>query len=575
LRLFDIPVSAEHDSKDVLHVTEELRKAVEQALGRHVQVEDITIVRKSIDARRKGRFAGQAPRFAYVVDVTTKRENEGLSSESLHRQPARWPTCGAGRASTGDGGAREHVAVVGSGPAGLFACLELVAQGLSVTLIERGQPVEKRGKDIGSLFVRRRLNPESNLCYGEGGAGTYSDGKLATGIGRNHEDVRRVLETFVRFGAPESILVSGAPHLGSDRLFKILQSLRNFLKQSGVTMMFSTRVDSLDVVGNAVQGLDLCTAGEGSSYLKVDKVVLAVGHSARHLYEQMATIPDALIPKTYAMGFRVEHPQEYIDQLRYGEWASRVQRGRGPLPVASYKLTAQVPRTHRSSPSGKEAGTRACYSFCMCPGGQVVPTSVKPSELCINGMSFSRRNSKWANSGIVVPVEAEDLEPYVKSHGTLAGLEWQREVEERAASLGGGDYVVPVQRLTDFLDDMPSRPTTDFPSSSYRLGIRPCSLNGLYTDEVTDTIRRAFSEFEKQLPGFISANAVLHAAETRTSSPVCMAREPHSFESVAIEGVYPAGEGAGYAGGIVSAAVDGMRVAKALASSIGLPRPEA
>ena len=240
-----------------------------------------------------------------------------------------------------------------------------------MTLIERGEPVERRGKDIGSLFVRKQLNSESNLCYGEGGAGTYSDGKLATGIGRNHIDVREVLQTFVRFGAPEGILVSGAPHLGSDRLFKILQNVRSFLEQNGVSVKFSTRVESLDIMQNSIQGLNMHQAGIGSSYLKVDKVVLAVGHCARQLYEQMSTIEGALVPKTYAMGFRVEHPQELIDELRYGEWATRVQRGKGPLPVASYKLTAQVPMS--SGLEAEDSRTRACYSFCMCPGGQVVP----------------------------------------------------------------------------------------------------------------------------------------------------------------------------------------------------------
>ncbi|KAJ0030562.1 hypothetical protein Pint_14331 [Pistacia integerrima] len=375
----------------------------------------------------------------------------------------------------------------------------------------------------------------------QGGAGTWSDGKLVTRIGRNSESVLAVMNTLVHFGAPEKILVDGKPHLGTDKLIPLLRNFRQHLQRLGVTIKFGTRVDDLIIEDERVVGVKVSDAKDVSRLdfqkLSYDAVVLAVGHSARDMYQMLLSHNIDLLPKDFAVGLRVEHPQQLINSIQYSGLAAEVRNGRGKVPVADYKVVKYVSGEDMDINVGPMS--RSCYSFCMCPGGQVVLTSTNPSELCINGMSFSRRSSRWANAALVVTVSAKDFEAY-NFHGPLAGVEFQREFEQRAAMMGGGNFVVPVQRVMDFLEN--KLPGTSLPPSSYRLG----------------------------LPGFISEAALLHGVETRTSSPVQIPRSNDTYESTSIKGLYPVGEGAGYAGGIVSAAVDGMYAGFAAAKNFDL-----
>lgn len=447
---------------------------------------------------------------------------------------------------------KNPIVVVGSGPAGLFAALKIASAGIPVTMLERGRPVEDRGKDIGALFVRNRLNSESNLCFGEGGAGTWSDGKLTTRIGRNDDPVRQVLNTLVMFGAPEEILYTGKPHLGTDRLIRLLQSFRGHLKSLGVDVRFSTKVDKIDLNGNRVSGVIL----DDGTKIRAEACVLAIGHSARDMYEHLATMQVPMKAKPFAMGFRIEHPQKVIDSLQYGsDDAERlVLKGKGPIPVADYRLACNL------------ENNRGIYSFCMCPGGQIVPTSTNEEELCINGMSFSLRNSRWANSALVTTVDQNDWRDFDSDEPALSGISLQKYIERKASILGGGNFICPVQRVPDYLSDRISN--APLPTSSYRLGVRSAALHTLYSQDITNSIKEALYNFEKLKPGFICNDALLHAAETRTSSPVQITRDKESLESVSVEGLYPAGEGAGYAGGIVSAAVDGLKIGEMIVKKL-------
>jgi uncharacterized FAD-dependent dehydrogenase len=346
----------------------------------------------------------------------------------------------------------------------------------------------------------------------------------------------------VEHGAPESILTDSKPHLGTDRLVRILMSMRAWLTERGATFRFGTRVDDLDIRGGRVHGVRLADG----DLLQADAVVLAVGHSTQ-LYTCLMEHEVALRAKTFAVGFRIEHPQTLINEIQYGRFASQVDRGKGPVPVADYRLVHNNVR-----------------SFCMCPGGQIVPTSLNPEEVCINGMSFSRRSSRWANSAIVTDVHPEETAE-LGGGGTLSGLAWQKIMERRAAVVGGGNLVIPVQRVTDFLAGEPS-PSTGLPSSSYRLGVRSarCDIE-LYPPNITVALREAIMQFEKRMPGFITPEALLHGVETRTSAPIQIDRDAVTLCSTSTVGLYPSGEGAGHAGGIMSASVDGMRVGLALA----------
>ncbi|CAH9144510.1 unnamed protein product [Cuscuta epithymum] len=578
-RLSNLGVSALSDpGKDFIYISDallqEIAKVLEFPVASMLPPEAFTVVRKSFDARK----LQKEPKFIYTVDMDV--------SKLLSIEPRTWdfiselePRAGLlehildSRVSEDIMGIvhscrlpnirKPKIGVVGSGPAGLFASLVLAEFGADVTLLERGEAVEKRGRDIGALVVRRMLEEESNFCFGEGGAGTWSDGKLVTRIGRNSSSVLAVLKTLVRFGAPKKILVDGKPHLGTDKLVPLLQNFRRHLQELGVTIKFGTRVDDLLVENGFVVGVKVSNSIDKQK-LVYDAVVLAVGHSARDTYEMLLSHNVNLSQKDFSIGLRVEHPQELINAIQYSELAEEVNNGRGRVPVADYKVTDYLNTNRLQSPS--PIG-RNCYSFCMCPGGQVVLTSTKPSELCINGMSFSRRSSKWANAALVVTVSPNDFSA-LGLYGPLAGVQFQRTFEQKAALMGGGDFVVPVQRVTDFLGNKSS--VASLPSSSYRLGVKAANLHELFPSHITEALQKSILMFDKELPGFISSSALLHGVETRTSSPIQISRTTNTFECMSLRGLYPVGEGAGYAGGIVSAAVDGMQAGFSLAKSLGL-----
>ncbi|XP_066368517.1 uncharacterized protein [Miscanthus floridulus] len=603
-RLSKLAVPASDDpGKDFtgicLPLLQAIAKAIKFPVPSMLPDEAFTVIRKSFDARK----VLKEPQFTYIVDMDVKK--------ILDIEPRAWdfiarlePKLGAveympeeklaadlvsmlnvnNKGSNNVLGIRDthsgmiyhqqkkpRVAVIGSGPSGLFASLVLGELGAEVTLLERGQPVEQRGRDIGALAVRRILQSESNFCFGEGGAGTWSDGKLMTRIGRNTDGVQAVMKTFVHFGAPPNILVDGKPHLGTDKLVPLLRNFRHHLRELGVTIRFNARVDDLIVEDGQVKGIVVSDVelrpGSASQKLAFDAVVLAVGHSARDTYSMLWQHNVDMSPKSFSVGLRIEHPQELINSIQYSELAAEVQRGRGRIPVADYKIAKSVGERDAANEIGIAEPSCSCYSFCMCPGGQVVPTSTNPSELCINGMSFSRRASKWANSALVVTVSSHDFKPF-QSHGPLAGVEFQREFERRAAMMGGGDFVVPAQCVTDFISNRLS--VTTLPPSSYRLGVRPSNLHELFPPYITEALQQSIIMIDREMPGFVSSKALLHGVETRTSSPLQISRHGETYESTSLRGLYPIGEGAGYAGGILSAAVDGMYCGFALAKQLSI-----
>ena len=579
-RLFDVTVPLDSDAgKDSHEATSAVLAAAAARLGvKALDKSHVTVVRKSLDARQRRTRQMSQPAFSYVVDVQeaavkTRRARAPLVEQAgrLERvtatvdvKPHGSMLAGASEAATARLRQNCHVVVVGGGPAGLFAALRLAESGVRVTLLERGQPVEQRGKAIGRLFVRRQLDSESNLCFGEGGAGTWSDGKLTTRIGRNSEAVRGVLSALVDFGAPDHILTDGKPHLGTDRLVRMLRALRDRLQECGAVIQWACRVDGLALSTQTQPQVAGVRLADGQQ-LSCDAVVLAVGHSARDLYRSLYAQGVPMEALGCSVGFRIEQPQSMVDSAQYGDQLAsmHVLRGQGKLPVADYRLVS------RPLDGGE---TRQAYTFCQCPGGQIVPTSTHAEELCVNGMSFSKRQSAFANSGLVVPVTPADYAPYAgPGSEALAGIEFQRAMERAAAVAGGGNLVCPVQTADAFLAE--ERPSVgaaqQMPASSYRLGVRhaPEGLHSLYPQQVTRALAHALVAFDKVIPGYASHKGLLHGVETRTSAPVRIIRG-EDFQSPGIKGLYPIGEGAGYAGGIVSAAVDGTHAADALMAAV-------
>lgn len=493
-----------------------LAPRVERALGWAAgSCGELQILRRSLDAR-KGRPLGARLR------VLVARAGEALPGPASRPQPTPWPS----------GKPKPKVAIVGSGPAGSWAALRLAEAGLPATLIEQGKPVQPRRRDLAGI-TRGELTPGSNYCFGEGGAGTYSDGKLYTRA-KDREAVGAVLDDLVRFGAPAEVAIEARPHVGSNRLPKVLSALRAHLEDLGVSYRFETTMAGLVSTRGRVRAVRLA----GGDEIPADVVILAVGHSARPIYRWAEEAGIAVVRKPIAVGVRIEHPQPLIDRIQYGAAA-----GHPKLPAAFYELTS-------------EAGGRGVYSFCMCPGGWIVPAATEPEGVVVNGMSLSRRDSPFANAGLVVSVAAEDYGP--AAAGPLAGLTFQRQIEERAFRAGGGRFQAPAQRLDDFLA---GRSSGTVPRTSYRPGIVPADLRDVLPAFVMEALRAGLRRIGSRLPDFLHPDAALVAAETRTSAPVRFLRDPIRLVSPSIEGLYPCGEGAGYAGGIVSAALDGERVA--------------
>ncbi len=436
---------------------------------------------------------------------------------------------------------RKKVIVVGFGPAGMFASLRLIELGIKPVVLERGKDVRSRRKDLKSIQQEGVVNPDSNYCFGEGGAGTYSDGKLYT-RSTKRGDVNRILSILVQHEAQRDILIDAHPHIGSNKLPKVVENIRNTILKFNGEIRFNSRITDLILSGNQVKGVIV----NDSEEISADAVILATGHSARDIYYMLDKHRIKIEAKQFAMGVRIEHPQALIDQIQYHS----IRRNEN-LPASSYGLACQV-------------DGRGVYSFCMCPGGIIIPASTSPGELVLNGMSISRRDSPFANSGLVVSVDEKDWKEF-NSYGVFAGLEYQKDLERKAFVAGGKTQRAPAQRITDFVNGKISQ---TLPETSYIPGTVSSPLNEILPDNIVNGLKKSLLQFDKKMKGYYTEEAQILAAETRTSSPVRIPRDNQSLMHVEIEGLFPGGEGAGYAGGIVSAAIDGERAADAVAAFI-------
>ena len=428
----------------------------------------------------------------------------------------------------------QEVIVVGAGPAGLFAALQLIELGLKPIVIERGKDVRGRRRDLKAINVDHIVDEDSNYCFGEGGAGTYSDGKLYT-RSKKRGDVNRILELLVAYGASEDILIDAHPHIGTNKLPQIIQDIREKIIEMGGKVLFETRLTDIIIKNNEVQGI---VTRNGDTIL-ANKIILATGHSARDIYELLDRKNIFIEVKAFALGVRAEHPQSLIDSIQY----SCDYRGEH-LPPAPYSIVKQV-------------GGRGMYSFCMCPGGVIAPCATSPGEVVTNGWSPSKRDQATANSGIVIELKLEDFKPFAK-FGALAGMEFQKSIEQKAWNLAGNTQKVPAQRMVDFTQNKVS---SNIPKTSYVPGTTSVEMGAVFPGFLTQILREGFVEFGKSMRGYLTNEAVLHAPESRTSSPVRIPRDSETMEHLQIKGLYPCGEGAGYAGGIISAAIDGEKCA--------------
>ena len=423
--------------------------------------------------------------------------------------------------------------IIGSGPAGLFAALEALEKGVKPIVFERGKPVQQRRKDLAKITKQQIVNPESNYCYGEGGAGTYSDGKLYT-RSKKKGSVRKILQQLVFFGADKNILVEAHPHIGTNKLPKVIESIRNLIIEKGGEVNFDAKLTDIIIKDNAIVQIEI----NGENLIDTNKIVLATGHSARDIFKLLDSKKVELEFKPFALGVRIEHTQDLIDKIQY----KSEHRGEY-LPPAAYSLV------HNTK-------SRGVYSFCMCPGGIIAPCATESGEVVTNGWSPSKRNNPYSNSGIVTEVRWEDIKEFHK-YGALAGMEFQRSVEQDCCKAAGETQRVPAQRLLDFLENKVS---VDFPRSSYFPGLTSVDLNSLLPPFIVKALREGFVEFDRKMKGYLTNDAVLHAVESRTSSPVRIPRERDTYQHPQITGLYPCAEGAGFAGGIVSAAIDGQNI---------------
>lgn len=481
------------------------------------------IIRRSIDARQRN----------VMVNLKVAVHIDEVDENAFRFEPVTYSTLPADA---------PQAIIVGAGPAGLFAALELIENGVRPIVLERGKDVDARRRDMVAINREGVVDPDSNYCFGEGGAGAYSDGKLYT-RSKKRGPVDKVLRVFHQHGAQKDILIDAHPHIGTDRLPSVIKAMRQTILDCGGEVHFGTRVESLIMKGNAVDGV---VDNHGKEWHC--PVILATGHSARDVYSMLHSSDIGLQAKGIAVGVRLEHPQELIDRIQYHN-----PDGRGMyLPAAEYSLLTRV-------------DGRAVYSFCMCPGGYVIPAASAPGQLVVNGMSPANRGTRWANSGMVVEILPEDIEAVPGEPEELKMMHFQQNVERAFFEAAGATQQAPAQRMTDFVDGKPSK---TLPRSSYPPGLLSRRVDLLLPEPVSRRLRQGFREFGARQRGFLSSEAVVIGDETRTSSPVRIPRNDDTLEHIAVPGLYPCGEGAGYAGGIVSAAVDGIRCAQALAAAL-------
>ncbi|NQY66686.1 MAG: FAD-binding protein [Flavobacteriales bacterium] len=478
-------------------------------------------LRRSIDAR------GRQILVKFKLELIEPDKESSLISHSIDYQ------------NVGD---KQAVIIVGAGPAGLFAGIRLIELGLKPIIFERGKDVQARRRDIAAINKKHIVNPESNYCFGEGGAGTYSDGKLYT-RSKKRGNVRRVLEVLVAHGANEEILFDAHPHIGTNKLPVLVSKLRESILKAGGEIYFDTKVIDFVLEKNEMKGV---VTEDGTKH-RGASVILATGHSAHDIYHLLHKREILIESKPFAIGVRVEHKQDLIDEIQY-----HCKKDRGEfLPASSYSLVQQV------SVNGTKRGV---FSFCMCPGGCIVPAATNTGEIVVNGMSPSRRDSKFANSGMVMSVDANDFKEFVQ-YGPLAGLYFQNAIEQKACKAAGGNQTAPAQRLVDFVENKLSSSLLD---TSYQPGLKSVRMEDVLPGFLIDGLRQGFESFGKKMRGYLTNDAQIVGVESRTSSPVRIPRNKESLEHVATKRLFPCAEGAGYAGGIVSAAMDGERCAEAV-----------
>jgi len=521
------------------HPDDALREAIVRRLGiADADLREFTVFKRSYDARKKSRTID----FVYVIDLKARDEAAILKrlARDAHVGPA--PDTTYHFVARAPEGHAERPVVVGFGPCGLFAALVLAQMGFRPLVLERGRDVRRRTQDTWGLWRKKTLDPESNVQFGEGGAGLFSDGKLYSQIKDPKFYGRKVMQEFVRAGAPAEILYVSKPHIGTFRLTGVVTAMRKEILELGGEVRFESKVTDLLIEKGRIEGVVL----EDGDTVRSRHVVLALGHSARDTFRMLHRRGVFLEPKAFSVGFRIEHPQSMIDRARLGSYA-----GHPALGAADYKLV------HHAK------NGRAVYSFCMCPGGTVVAATSEAGRVVTNGMSQYSRNERNANAGIVVGISPEQDFP----GGPLAGIELQERLESLAFELGGRDYCAPAQLVGDFISGVPSTAFGEI-QPSYQPGVRLGDLAPLLPPEAIEAIREALPEFGRQIRGFDRDDAVLTGVETRTSSPVRVTRDKETMQSLNIRGLYPGGEGAGYAGGILSAGVDGIRIAEAVALSM-------